>query len=81
MGLYCKVFGGMVRIGCIYLYVSRRFGALWFHMMVVVKGPFWVAILAHRIASIVVMVYMWSLLRYLVAFVCHGQKTSYACIA
>ena len=47
MGLYSKVFGGMVRIGCKSLCAFRIFGAWWLHMiMVVVEGSYLVDILA-----------------------------------
>lgn len=47
VGLYSKVFGRMLRIGCLSLCVSRSFGAWWLYIiMVVVEGSSLVAILA-----------------------------------
>ena len=58
VGLYFKVFAGMVRIECISLCYSRIFWVWWLHMiMVVVEGSSLVAILVQWIAS---MVDFWS---------------------
>ena len=47
LGLFSKVFGAMVRIGCIALCLSRIFGAWWLDMiMVVMEGSSLVAVLA-----------------------------------